>query len=124
VPPVPHQRLHLIPFGWLKLFFEIRCLLSFAWIPRCNGSCPELAARDARSRTHVAKQEKRELKKRHKQEKSVLKRQQHAMKLVMNQHEQSRDETERFQRDPKMQKRFLRKDQKEEAHNLKKVTPS
>jgi hypothetical protein len=38
----------------------------------------------------------------------------------MNQHEQSRDESERFKHDLKMQRQLLRKDQKDETHNLKK----
>jgi hypothetical protein len=75
------------------------------------------ASRDSNSEMH-------QLKKRHKEQNKALKQQQRAMKKVMDQHELSSDVTERFNHDLKMQRQLLRKDQKDETHNLKKRNSS
>jgi hypothetical protein len=63
--------------------------------------------------------EMHQLKKRHKEQKKALRQQQRAMRNVMSQHERSSDDIERFNHDLKMQRQLLRKDQKDETHNLK-----
>ena len=74
------------------------------------GSVRAVAARD---------QQMHDLAKRHKQERKTLKQQEHAMKNVMNGHELTGTERQRFKRNLKMQRQVLQRGQKDETKTLK-----
>jgi hypothetical protein len=71
------------------------------------------------SATALSNLEIRTLKRHQKGERKKLEQQQRAMKKVMAQHEQSSESRKRFEHNLKMQRQFLRKNQKDEVRRLK-----